>query len=207
MASLARFVDGYVGEPGAPFRHAVADHFGVSRRTVESVLPRAVEHGALTVEVLPGRGAPKAYRAAPGYLASLRGQGRTPKYSDLVRSGDMPRVRTPWLAVMETHGCDPRDKNNLFVRSFWLGVIAYCPFCLGVKSIAHSEDPLPTALWPVCGCRPTQLDEESGTWVPRHMISAWSMGFIGAADTPPRTPPEPRPQETMDEFFARMDLT
>jgi hypothetical protein len=58
---LARFVDGYVGEPGAPFRHAVADHFAVSLRTVESDLPRAVEHGALTAEVLPRRGAPKAY--------------------------------------------------------------------------------------------------------------------------------------------------
>jgi hypothetical protein len=203
LPSLARFVDDYVGEPGASFRRAVAEHFAVGLRTVESELPRAVEHGALSVEVLPGRGAPKAYRVTPGYLDSVRGRGRFPKYIDLVRSRDLPKLKPPWFAVMEALNLAPTDRDNWFVRGFRLGLIAYCPCCLSIKHISNTEGWLPPELWPVCACRPTELDENTGKWVPRHMISAWTMGFFAPDDPPPPTRTDSRPRETLDELLAR----
>lgn len=72
-ASAARFVSEYDGPWGKTFRLAMADHFGVSEKTVKRELPWLVEKGLLIEETLSGRGAPKAYHVSAGQKGFRKG--------------------------------------------------------------------------------------------------------------------------------------
>jgi hypothetical protein len=188
-------VASYVGDPGVPFREAVACHFQVSRRTVESELPRAVRKGVLLVTELQTRGNPKTYAVTPEHQRRLA-EGGYQKMADLVNSGDLPRVQPAFFKALEAAGLS----YELGLSCFTLGLLAFCPICGSVRQLSPGRLIQP----PICSDHSSQLAEESGEWVPREMISAWSMGLL-LVDAECESTSPPRRSMPESDFGYRYD--
>ena len=131
----ARFVGEYVGEQGRAFRQAMADHFGVDKRTVERELPRLVASRVLEEYVLPGRGAPKGYRVP----ARPKPKGRTEWRRVVDSDPGGGRARKPgYILAAESKGVTPEE----FLASFRKGIAAFCARC-GRAEVVWPDWPTP----------------------------------------------------------------
>lgn len=171
---LVRFVRDYDGEPGRAFREAVAREFGVDARTVERELPRHVAAGTLEETILPGRGAPKAYRVPEGLelgrwrrgaLGGLDGLGRRKTTGEEVAAAEL--------------GLSIED----FRRGFRAGIVAYCPRC--GRYDAHLHPDIETPDCPSCRVS-DRAEDGSVTYRARPMLRG--DGFpVKDEPTPPPT--------------------
>jgi hypothetical protein len=202
-----RFVSEYRGEPGRPFRQAMAAHFGVSDKTVKRELPRLVAAGLLEEETLPGRGAPKAYRVPEQVLVRANGFRR-----GLVDGGGQQARRRPVID----------DLGPEFRRCFDMGIAAWCPSCGRGEPVLFPWAP---DMDPVCpgGCAVPEpdpgerawvsrrrgrdgawvyewADEGKRRWIPRRMETAYSMLGMERPEPPSASRPEPEPDRPAPRF-------
>jgi hypothetical protein len=193
----AQFVTGYRGDPGRPFRKAMAAHFDVTLRTVERELPRLVEAGLLEEHTVPTGKAgqpPKMYRV-PTDVDLSPGFRRGPAYF----GREQPKLRGLAGLIRE----NPESEDAL--RTLWdHGCLAVCSLCTYSVS-SHVPGPPYPAVCPLHSVMREVGEDGKERWVPRPLVwneDAWEGPETPARESEPRRDgPPPLPASAWDEFW------